>query len=98
MLGLMLEHDPHGLLADLYWVLASSCHRPILSEVGASNFPGRFSPSTFTGTVTAFGAGAPKTACAHVGSPSAIIVATPRAREGMEPTHAGCLLHETASG
>ena len=40
MLGLMLAHHPHGLLADLYWVLASSCHRPILSGVGASNIPG----------------------------------------------------------
>ena len=40
MLGLMLEHHPHGLLADLYCVLASSSHRPIPSGVGASNIPG----------------------------------------------------------
>ena len=45
MLGLMLAHHPHGLLADLYWVLASSCHRPILSGVGASNIPGAVQPS-----------------------------------------------------
>ena len=29
-----------GPLANLCWVPASSCHRPILSEGGASNFPG----------------------------------------------------------
>ena len=54
MLGLMLEHHPHGLLADLYWVLASSSHRPILSGVGASNIPGavQLEPPTFPGWFT----------------------------------------------
>ena len=40
MLPLVLEHHADGPLAELCWVPASSCHRSILSEVGASNFPG----------------------------------------------------------
>ena len=48
MLGLILEHHPHGPLANLCWVLASSCHRPILSQdLEPPTFPGRFNSSPF---------------------------------------------------
>ena len=44
MLRLVLEHHADDPLADLCWIPASSCHRSILSEVGASNIPGAVHP------------------------------------------------------